>query len=88
MRVLAHAAMPLLFFALILLGGYFPMTVTAAPPTPQLLDASLSAPGLAASAPAVAVTSLEAAPVPLTVLARAGHRGGVAGGSGTAPPPP
>lgn len=55
--------------ALTLLGSLFSVTATSARPTPALRVASFSPPGLAASAPMLAVTELEAAPVPLTVVA-------------------
>ena len=55
--------------ALTLLGSLFSVTVTGARLTPALLITSFSPPGLAASAPMLAVTELEAAPVPLTVVA-------------------
>ena len=67
--MLAHALVALVFFALVLLGGMFPVTVPGAVPTLTLQAASFTMPGLAASAPATAVTSLEAAPLPLTVVA-------------------
>ena len=65
----ARAAVALLFFVFIILGGMFPETVPGAPVAPRLRAASLTIPGLAASAPTTAVTSLEAAPVLLTVVA-------------------
>ena len=67
--MLAHALVAFVFFALVLLGGIFPVEVPGAAPTPTLQAASFTMPGLAASAPATAVTSLEAAPLPLTVVA-------------------
>jgi murein DD-endopeptidase MepM/ murein hydrolase activator NlpD len=60
----------LALFAAVLTGGLFPVTIETPTATPALA-ASLPLPGLAAAAPMVAVTSLEAAPVPLTVVAPA-----------------
>ena len=67
--MLAHVLVAFAFFALVLLGGMFPVTVPGAVPTLTLQAASFTMPGLAASAPTTAVTSLEAAPLPLTVVA-------------------
>jgi hypothetical protein len=55
----------------VLLGGLFPVTIQGAPVTPELRVASLPLPGLAASAPMAAVTSLEAGPLTLTIVAPA-----------------
>ena len=63
--------MALVIFGFILLGGLFPVTVPGAVPTPQLRAASLSMPGVAGSAPTTVVSSLEAIPLPLTVVAPA-----------------
>ena len=52
-----------------LLGGLFPVTVAGTVAFPPLRAASITLPGLAGSAPTAAITSLEAAPVPLTVVA-------------------
>ena len=54
-----------------LLGGLFPVTIQGAPVTPELRVAWLPLPGLAASAPMAAVTSLEAGPLTLTIVAPA-----------------
>lgn len=70
LRALTHGGVALALFALVLVGGLFPVTIQTAAATPTLA-ASLPMPGLAASAPMVAITSLEAVPVPLTVVAPA-----------------
>lgn len=54
-----------------MLGGLFPVTIPTTQSLPVLNASALPLPGLAASAPMTAVTSLEAAPVPLTVVAPA-----------------
>ncbi len=71
MRALTHGAVALLIFGLVLLGGLFPVTVAGVLVTPTLRAASLSMPGVAGSAPTTVVSSLAAAPVPLTVVAPA-----------------
>ncbi len=58
-----------MIFGLVLLGGLFPVTVAGVRAAPTLRAASLSMTGVAGSAPMTAVTSLAAAPVPLTVVA-------------------
>lgn len=68
-RALAQGGVALAIFGVILLGAAFPVTVQGLPSTPTLRAAALPLPGLAASAPTVATTSLEAAPVLLTVVA-------------------
>ena len=69
--MLAHGGVALLLFAFTLLGGLFPVTVLGTSSTPRLQAAAISMPGLVASAPLTVVSSLEAAPVPLTVVAPA-----------------
>ena len=61
--------MALLLLGLVLIGGLFPVTVAGTAVFPPLRAASITLPGLAGSAPTAAITSLEAAPVPLTVVA-------------------
>ncbi len=55
--------------ALIVIAGYFPVTLPGAGIAPTLRVAALTLPGLAASAPLDAVTEIEAVPVTLTVHA-------------------
>ena len=69
LRALTHGAVALVIFGLVLLGGLFPVTVAGVAATPTLRAASLSMTGVAGSAPMMAATSLEAVPVPLTVVA-------------------
>lgn len=68
-RALTHGAVAFLILGLVALGGFFPVTVTGASMTPTLRASSLSMPGIADMAPRIAVTSLVAAPVPLTIVA-------------------
>ena len=68
-RVAAQAGVVVAIFAAVIVAGRFPVTVVAPPPAPVLAAGSLSFLGLASAAPMTAVTSLEALPVPLTVLA-------------------
>jgi murein DD-endopeptidase MepM/ murein hydrolase activator NlpD len=70
-RALLHGCVAAALFALIMLGGLFPVTIPTFQSLPVLNASVLPLPGLAASAPMTAVTSLEAAPVPLTVVAPA-----------------
>ena len=70
-RALSHGGVAAALFALIMLGGLFPVTIPTIQTLPVLNASVLPLPGLAASAPMTAVTSLEAAPVPLTVVAPA-----------------
>ena len=67
--MLAHGGVALMLLAVTLFVGLFPVTVSGAPAVPRLQAATLPLPGLAASAPMAAITSLEAAPLPLTVVA-------------------
>ena len=67
-RVAARALVVAAIFAAVIVAGRFPVTVIAPPPAPLLAAGSLSFPGLASAAPMTAVTSLEALPVPLTVV--------------------
>ena len=55
--------------AIVVIAGYFPVTLAGAGSAPTLHLAALTLPGLAASAPLDAITEIEAAPVPLTVHA-------------------
>lgn len=63
--------MAIALFGAVLLGGLFPVTIQGAPVTPELRVSSLPLPGLAASAPMTAITSLEAGPLTMTIVAPA-----------------
>jgi len=67
--VLAQGGVALALLALIVFGGFFPRTVRSATPPPVLRSELISLPGLAGAVPAAPITSLEARPVPLTVVA-------------------
>ncbi|HEX9820533.1 MAG TPA: LysM peptidoglycan-binding domain-containing protein, partial [Methylomirabilota bacterium] len=67
--MLAHGGVAIALLALIVFIGFFPRTVRSATPPPLLRASLISMPGLSGAAAAVPVTTLEAAPVPLTVVA-------------------
>ena len=67
--MLAQAGVALAVLALVVFVGFFPRTVRSAPRPPVLRSSLISLPGLAGAVPAAPVTSLEAGPVPLTVVA-------------------
>ena len=67
--MLAQAGVVLAVLALVVFVGLFPRTVRSAPKPPVLRSSLISLPGLAGAVPAAPVTSLEAGPVPLTVVA-------------------
>ena len=69
LRIVAQAGVVLVALAVVLLAGFFPRTVRSAPQQPQLRVSLISLPGLAGSGAEAAPTSLEPAPVPLTVVA-------------------
>ncbi|MDA1061761.1 MAG: hypothetical protein O2895_02460, partial [Chloroflexi bacterium] len=67
--MLAQGGVALALFALVVVVGFFPRTVRSEPRPPVLRSSLISLPGLAGAAPAAPVTSLEAGPVSLTVVA-------------------
>ena len=69
LRALTHGGVAIALFGAVLLGGLFPVTIQGAPVTPALRVSSLPLPGLAASAPMTAITSLEAGPLTMTIVA-------------------
>ena len=68
-RPLIHATIFAAFFAVVAIIGLFPVTTGDAAGDPQLNVSQLGFPGLAASAPLAMQAEIQAAPVPLTVVA-------------------
>ena len=67
--MLAQGGVAVALLALVVFVGFFPRTVRSAPRPPVLRSELISLPGLAGAVPAAPFTSLEAGPVPLTVVA-------------------
>lgn len=64
-----HAAIAGALVAATVVAALFPVTLPAVPSTPVLRAEAITLPGLAATVPEFTVSALEAAPVPLTVIA-------------------
>ena len=78
LRAFVHGAVAAVLLAVTLLGARFPTTVVAGSAgTAPLQVASLSLPGLAASAPSATVTRLVSAPVASTVIQTSIRQGAV-----------
>jgi murein DD-endopeptidase MepM/ murein hydrolase activator NlpD len=78
-RPLIHAAIFGVLFVAVALIGLFPVTTGDAAADPKLNASQLGFPGLAASAPLAMQADIQAAPVPLTVVAPGVSRGTLLG---------
>ncbi len=70
-RIGIHAIVAVVLFALTFVGAQYPAATGATSTAPVLQVAAFSLPGIAAAAPTLTVTKLEAAAVPLTVVSPA-----------------